>query len=807
MRNLAFLTPSCFFLCTFAAQVVAVGASPIPPPSKLVVVDGKFDVAALSHCYPISKCYVITTIDASLIPSVVEVVDVSPEQVTLKTTPPATDAAFVYIGALGQPKHRYMVSGAPTTRRQVLSGSFCSVLGEGLCPPHPDPRNLTVTGYIFDKPDGISYPLTIDDISPSRVVVAYSVPVDFTPRSILLSRDKVVANFPYTPAPMLVKNQLVYQAYDLQTLCTKPAAGAMAASTEDATVCLSHITANSPDQPDSEFRAIAMQDSLLFVTATMADGVPPNILAAYNPTANLNKTVLLRRVTRAAADQSLLTVEMTPMDQETVRRDFGMRIAEHYLAVTIDVTNRTNKKLQFNKSAMWFDVDFRAVGGPNRDPIKVLESTANLMTADTVPAPDIYNPAFGPYKKKNQLFCLKRANLVSALDKKKDGSTPESDPFCNQVFYRYGIEQSTHLTPVNYTTALAAFDYTTEKTDRILRFVELLGATLIPISSASIVAQVHNTAFHDSITLFTGTFFPGFRGIVLDPAHINRLRSNLIGQTLQETIAVPPTGFATTIVLLPRDGMLAVRGHDQTVVIDRLVDVHIDADVINGSKDTPVPADLVQIGYTMDQVRQALGEPYKMTPEEASGQTVFGYRVGTYSEVAFNKEGKVIASTQYTLAQQLGQKNTLPEATEFLRKNNIDWTRLSLINGNSILVDIPTLDNTKVPLFDSKDKAIGSYKLLYADILKAASSAPSPEDFTKALSDVYLGSGKYPSPTSPIGKPAQQTFSMPDIVGGYIVVTLDPATNKKVQPNLQFTGSRPATLPAQTIPLAPPPAS
>jgi hypothetical protein len=180
-----------------------------------------------------------------------------------------------------------------------------------------------------------------------------------------------------------------------------------------------------------------------------------------------------------------------------------------------------------------------------------------------------------------------------------------------------------------------------------------------------------------------------------------------------------------------------------------------------------------------------------VTPDETSGQTVFGYKAGAYSDVTFNKEGRVIASTQYTMAQQLAQKTSLPDATDFLRKNKLSWTRLSLLNGNSILVDIPTLDNATAPLFDSKDKLHGTYTFLYPKILDAASKSPPVADFYKTLKGMYLGSGDYPQ-SGVGGKSGKLTFTMPDIAGGSIVATLD-ATGKLVQPKPEFTGSRPAS--------------
>jgi len=121
---------------------------------------------------------------------------------------------------------------------------------------------------------------------------------------------------------------------------------------------------------------------------------------------------------------------------------------------------------------------------------------------------------------------------------------------------RFGLEQNIRHSPINYLAALGSYDCTTEKTDTELRAVELLGTLLTTISGGGIVAQNANTAFHDGSSIFAGVFLPGLRSLLLNMPTINRRRANLVGQTLQEIIDVPAGSPVSTVVLLPRMGML-----------------------------------------------------------------------------------------------------------------------------------------------------------------------------------------------------------------------------------------------------------
>ncbi len=525
----------------------------------------------------------------------------------------------------------------------------------------------------------------------------------------------------------------------------------------------------------------AVNGSLLFAEVTAPEGQDVNLVVA-SLSNNPAKSILLRRVAKPAREQALLDVNMTPMDQETVQRDFGYRIAQHYFAVQLDLVNRTGKKLQFNKSSLTFDVDYRAVGHRSQRSL-FNEDAPALLTADTFP-PNVYKEPFVHYGRKDIENCEKRSRIASSEEAKAAAKnrtavgTPPSD-ICMQVLYRFGIEQTTTLSPDNYMAILAAYDYTTEHTDRVLRLIELVGGTLLPISTGGIVAQVNNTAFRDSVSVLTGTFLPGFRALTLDPARINRLRSNLVGQTMQETVQIPPNGAASTVVLLPRDGILTIRGLDQSVVVDRLVNVHIDPDVVNGVKDAAVPRNHLELGYTAEQVRQALGDPPTVATDK-DGLLTYTYPKGPYPTVNFNKEGKVFSWAERNLEDQLEQMDTLAQALDLLHKNNIDLpTRLSLVNQNTILVDIPGV--AKTLQYDPKGLHIADYNLLYADIRKAADAQPKVSEFEKTLSELRKAAGGPPTSGDPKVVKDKMIFPMPDIQGGSIEAVLTPAAGKGVK--------------------------
>ncbi len=750
------------------------GKTPPKPILKYLVVNDDLREYAL-HRTDIDKCQssnnpciLLMTKSGDFIPAKASVVLLTDHQMILSYDPGAGGAApdlvLIAISENSDRKPFPVATNGILQRQFTVEGNFCASGHPPVCPTLTTVKDAFVNAGGWDG----DRRATLRPLSPTRASISFEAEPDYRPASFkFTAADSLAGPFPFVIARPEIKSQLVFQGFDLPSLCVT-------------TSPCRDLALSSPAGSQVTVTQTAVNGSLLFAEVTAPEGQDVNLVVATLSN-NPAKSILLRRVAKPAGEQSLLDVNMTPMDQETVQRDFGYRIAQHYYAVELDLVNRTGKKLQFNKSSITFDVDYRAVGHRSQRSL-FNEDAPALLTADTFP-PNVYKQPFVHYGQKDIINCEKRNYIATskeakaAAKKRNAVGTPPSD-ICMQVLYRFGIEQTTTLSPDNYMAILAAYDYTTEHTDRVLRLIELVGGTLLPISTGSIVAQVNNTAFRDSVSVLTGTFLPGFRALTLDPARINRLRSNLVGQTMQETVQIPPNGAASTVVLLPRDGILTIRGLDQSVVVDRLVNVHIDPDVVNGVKDAAVPRNHLELGYTTEQVRQALGDPPTVATKD--GLLIYTYPKGPYATVNFNKEAKVFSWAERNLEEQLEQIDTLAQALDLLHKSNIDVpTRLSLVNQNTILVDIPGV--TKTLQYDPKGLHIADYNLLYADIRKAADAQPKVSEFEKTLSDLRKAAGGPPTSGDPKVVKDKITFPMPDIQGGSIEVVLTPAAGKGVK--------------------------
>ena len=150
----------------------------------------------------------------------------------------------------------------------------------------------------------------------------------------------------------------------------------------------------------------------------------------------------------------------------------------------------------------------------------------------------------------------------------------------------------------------------------VSKLEEIIGFVLNAISTGSIIAQKNNTAFRDAVSVFTGVFLPDLRSTVISAEGINRRRTNLVAQTLQDVIQIPAHSAASTIVLLPRTGILAFpnagldnKGMKVPVIIDNVLDVHLEPEVVTQVTATPVKKGECIAGNTKDQAREALGKP------------------------------------------------------------------------------------------------------------------------------------------------------------------------------------------------------
>jgi hypothetical protein len=515
----------------------------------------------------------------------------------------------------------------------------------------------------------------------------------------------------------------------------------------------------------------AIQDKLLFARVTGAMGDEPTALIAARTfrdpsTKDVIKivTTIVRRTIKPAQNINVLQADMTILDQDIVERDYGTRIAKRYLAVNLDIRNPTNQKLQFKKSAMYFDVDYikaKHKGGDFVEQVITFATFGGALCCESNP----YESAFEPTKPPHR--------------------------------FRYGLEQNVKHSPLNYLNVLGSYDYTTEKTESRFKFIELIGSVLTTISTGDIVAQKNNTAFRDAAAVFSSTFLPGLRSVILNLEGINRRRANLVAQTLQDATEIPPHGSSSTIVLLPRLGILAFDGAKVPVMIDKVIDVHLVPEIITPIDTTPVEKGKVKAGYSKDQVRAACGEPTGIVTN-ADATSVFSYVKGPCKDVTFDKSGLAQIANVRSLDDQLTQATSKTEATDVLTGASRTATSINLVDGTVILVDIP--DITRVLHFDSTGKKIDDYQLLFPDI--KALEGKTKADLDKFLQDKAINAARKAAiqddaanseKNKPTSSPVQ--YQSPDIANGGLLVTFKDDSGKikstSVIVKINFIGPRP----------------
>lgn len=642
-------------------------------------------------------------------------------------------------------------SSLPTDQHRLFSGDFCraDTANPPKCrtllldnPSTPAQRG-TIKGYVSNA-DRSEYALaTVNALTADVADLQYSADANFQPSWITLYKDGNSASpaiFVAAPAKPPVESDVTYEFEDKKC-------GTVAATVGANGIKINEATKNDPS--DSITLKTVSSDALF----THVVGSAPEVITISSLTIKdeNKKDVALNCIARIAAvpsdTGSPLDIIFNIEDQETVHQDFGPGIAEHFVAVRLDVSNRSSKKLQFNKSAIWFDVDYRQSSRKNTPTGRQFLAA---MTVDLIPI-NAYDAPSSTHGK--------------CQDRVEHGKAPATP--CRE--YRFGIEQDHRVSPINYSTTLNVYDSHSERIDRALRAVELFGSVLSTIATGGAVAQVHNSAFKDSATILTSNFLPGYRSIIQDTEGTNRKRANLVGETLQDAVQIPGHGHVTTMVLLPRDAMLQMMNYEELVVIDRVLNVHIDPDVLN-SVASSVPKNQVEVGYTKDQVREAIGEPTTVTTN-ADGTSKFTYTTGPYSEVDFDKDGKVTATTPRSLSDQLEAAATEDDALKVLRDNSLNSTALVLLNGNRLLADINGVNKTLQ--YDPSGKHIGDYTLLYSDISGFVNKTINNLQTELAAKNLGAKTDSYKWQSTSNNT---ATYAMPDIQGGTITVTVNGST-------------------------------
>ncbi len=695
-------------------------------------------------------------------------------------------------------------------RQVLLSGDFChpglspkpetcqsALFTNGLAKP-------VITGYV-SGPGGVdTVPLRDVALEKNVVNVTFTAEPDFHPMWLVLrAKDAngtgadASESFSYVQAMPSADISAVYAISDLGEICGKerqPNGETPEPCKADTQFALASLTSGVV----GSIEQLSREGNLLFTRMRTYNGTLPPTIAVVN---TAKQSTLARLLTKPNAEQSALDVHLTVMDQETMRRNYGAGLAGMYLAVKIDMVNRTEKKLQFNKSAVWFDADFIETTSKYRAHFK---DKASKATFDLFEA-NVYNSPFSSTLCSDRLFTRQEKADLDRAATPSVASTPNFDTakkfraeqaevrHCKP--YRFGIEQTERFYADGPLGILGSFDYLTQRTDRALRIVELFGGVLTTIVTGGAVAQVNTTALRDATAIVTGTVIPGSRAIIMNNAEINRQRANLVAQTFQEVVQIPSHATAATIVLLPREALISVQGYEKLVVLDRVIDVHIDPDVVNGVKDAPVPVGKLVLGYTKSQVRQALGEPTSVTTSP-DGMSTFTYLPGPYQTVNFNKEGQSITWTPRSLTEQLGLAETLESAKEILRLNSSIGKELVLRDNSVILVAVPGA--TTVQHYSRSGKHDGTYALLY-DSIQAIGKGKTKLQFEKMLGALRLPMAE--AQTLPSYKILDSNsfadYEMPDVRGGMIHVVFSGTAlsdKDKEEPKvtaITFTGEMP----------------
>jgi hypothetical protein len=761
---------------------------------KGVAITGDFrDVIAdktPSACHPNPKrpgcamdaCAELLGQDYSIVGEV-ECLRLSEDHASLIYTATQTaDPVYIRLGKKGPPDvlYDFAVSKPPAksaliAMRQVVAADFCRKGADSQCTtglsPGADPKSVITAAYVQAAGDYQFTNATVIAIGEDIVDVEFKAAADFKPAFLVLITHHDAYRFAFNPASPTETVDVIFTSDDLENICNPPSAGS---------------NTNKPDCDHTEKKDVALQKTLPYASgSTISFGVIQDGLLVttwsgpmgQEPTAvviaNLgtHKSTVARRTLKPGGNNNVLNVDMSIMDQTTAQRNYGNRMAKRYIAVTLDVKNPTAKKVQFNKSALYFDADYVEAVERKQGWWPDFRESVGMGVTLGLYQPSVYQPPF---------VAVNPARVA-----------------------RFGLEQNVKQSPVNYLSALGSFDYTTEKTDEKLKAVELIGSVLTNIATGGLVAD-SSGAFRAGTAVFSGTFLPGVRALVLNTSFINRLRSNLVAQTLQETIQVPAGGSASTIVLLPRTGILAFTDAEVPVMIQRLVDVHLIPEVVSELTETPIQKGICKQGYTKAQAREALGEETGLATA-ADGSSTLTYNKGPIASASFDTKGVLQGCKNRSLSEQLDVATTLAEAVKILTDLSLTSTRIELTDGSTVLVDIPGVQQTY--RFDSKGNRTSDYVFLFKDIQAQEGKAKKSdfeiflEDKAKSLSadrSSQIKDGDVPKAKGPTD--AQFRYSSPDVKNGSLTVTFENATKAKtvgpasVVMRVTFAGDKPKSV-------------
>jgi hypothetical protein len=436
------------------------------------------------------------------------------------------------------------------------------------------------TSGFVNAVDGASADLGEIVFSDRVVNITFDAPVTFQPYTLFFRCGSENFSFPYVVYEGDVTRTHIFIDPGLKQFCSS-------------TCTLPPEIQLQPAEQGAKAKAVWMTPSRIAVEVTGAITYVPQAIVAKST----DKQVVARRSLGVVLDSRKTNVSFTVIDSETAKRNFFKRISNNYHVINLELHNPTNKKLQLNKSALWFDVDYA-------EGIDLFSNNPKL---------------------------------------KSDGKR-----------FLFGIDHTQRHTPHTFTQVLASFDAQTGKEKTIFDGIEVAGAIM-----TGLVTTVDSENFSTAVRLLTGILIPGVRNAVMNPEEINRKRANMIAQGLQNIVQIPPRSSISTVVFLPRKGILALMDTSDSasttmvpVIITLIRDVHMDLEVVAEVTEELVAPGIVRSGYTMDQVLQALGGKF-ISQTDTSGRTSWSFPEGPVKRVVFGKDDTVSDFEPRPIAERL----------------------------------------------------------------------------------------------------------------------------------------------------------
>lgn len=480
-----------------------------------------------------------------------------------------------------------------------------------------------------------------------------------------------------------------------------------------------------PHVPGNTVKVISIRPDFAVVELETPEDFELEAVILTNPATGNKNSLLLRMRPEASRAPGFVNVTFTPVDPSTVSRTFSRRIARQYLVVDLIVKNPGPKKVQFKKSAVWFEVDY-------------VEAEVN---------------------KEGDVNALPPAN-PSAL--RKDGTARRT--------YRYGLEHSQEHAPTEFLTVLGVFDDRSAKTQRVFDLVKVGVGVFAALGGTIFTGSDYNKA----MSILGNTLLPGFRDIFVNEEVTNRLRRQLIDQSFPNIIQVASKSSEQTKLFLPRHILLGKAA--RPVFILQVRDVHLDLEVVS-----EVILDLkakgqVDIGMTEEQVIQALGLPDTIDPLATGRQLKFAR--GPVATVDLNADRQVIGQTKRDLKTQLELEVGKKSETEVMAALNVGQvTKRKLLDGSVVWIKP---GNLEINLRFGKNGALAAVGYATASERLAKLEGSTREDFEaaleKELKDLAADSKATQEVASAIAKGKKAagpkvTYPSPDMVDEEIQVT------------------------------------